>query len=112
MIGGRTETSIQWRINHPSEVTKAVVRRNTEEVQGGGNLDVFDELFADDFLDHTPQPGRKPDKAGARELNRAPCAAFPDLHADIHRQIADSDRVAASTVRSEQRPLRHLICSR
>jgi hypothetical protein len=35
---------------------KAVVRRNTEEVRGGGNFEVFDELFADDFLDHTPQP--------------------------------------------------------
>jgi steroid delta-isomerase-like uncharacterized protein len=72
----------------------AVVRRNTEEVQGGGNFDVFDELFADDFLDHTPQPGRTPDKAGARELYRALRAAFPDFHADIHWQIADGDRVA------------------
>ena len=112
MVGGRTETSIEWRINHPSEAAKAVVRRNTEEVQGGGNFDVFDELFADDFLDHTPQPGRTPDKAGARELYRPPRAAFPDFHADIHWQIADGDRVAASTARSEQRPLRHLICSR
>jgi hypothetical protein len=43
-------------INNSSEAAKAVVRRNTEEVQGGGNFDVFDELFADDFLDHTPQP--------------------------------------------------------
>jgi hypothetical protein len=35
------------------------VRRNTEEVQGGGNFEVFDELFADDFLDHTPQPAAR-----------------------------------------------------
>src|SRR6476469_4650826 len=76
-----------------SEVAKAVVRRNTEEVQGGGNFDLFDELFADDFLDHTPQPGRTPDKAGARELYRALRAAFPDFHADIHWQIADGDHV-------------------
>ena len=41
-------------IDNSSEAAKAVVRRNTEEVQGGGNFDVFDELFADDFLDHTP----------------------------------------------------------
>jgi hypothetical protein len=39
-----------------SEAAKAVVRRNTEEVQGGGNFAVFEKLFADDFLDHTPQP--------------------------------------------------------
>ena len=48
------------------EAAKAVVRRNTEEVQGEGRFDVFDELFADDFTDHTPQPNTTPDKAGVR----------------------------------------------
>ena len=76
-----------------SEDAKAVVRRNTEEVQGGGNFDVFDELFADDFLDHTPQPNSTPDKAGARELYRKLRAAFPDFHAEIHWQRADGDVV-------------------
>ena len=75
-----------------SEAAKAVVRRNTEEVQGAGNFEVFEELFADDFLDHTPQPGRTPDKAGARELYKVLRAAFPDFHADIHWQLADGDR--------------------
>jgi SnoaL-like polyketide cyclase len=74
-----------------SEAAKAVVRRNTEEVQGAGNFEVFEELFADDFLDHTPQPGRTPDKAGARELYKVLRAAFPDFHADIHWQLADGD---------------------
>jgi steroid delta-isomerase-like uncharacterized protein len=76
-----------------SEAAKAVVRRNTEEVQGGGNFELFDRLFADDFLDHTPQPGRTPDKAGARELYQLLRTAFPDFHADIHWQLADGDRV-------------------
>ena len=76
-----------------SEDAKAVVRRNTEEVQGGGNFDLFDELFADDFLDHTPQPNSTPDKAGARELYRKLRAAFPDFHAEIHWQRADGDVV-------------------
>jgi steroid delta-isomerase-like uncharacterized protein len=76
-----------------SEAAKAVVRRNTEEVQGGGNFAVFDELFADDFLDHTPQPGRTPDKDGARQLYKMLRTAFPDFHADIHWQLADGDRV-------------------
>ena len=44
----------------------AVVRRNTEEVQGKGNWGLFEELFADDFVDHTPQPGTTPDKDGVR----------------------------------------------
>lgn len=50
------------------DTAKAIVRRNTEEVQEKGNLDVFDELFSDNFIDHTPQPGTTPDKAGVRKL--------------------------------------------
>ena len=51
-----------------SEAAKAVIRQNTEEVQGKGNFDVFEELFADDFVDHTTQPGTTPDKARVRKL--------------------------------------------
>ena len=40
-----------------TDEAKAVVRRNTEEVQGKGRFEVFEELFADDFVDHTTQPG-------------------------------------------------------
>ena len=61
-----------------SDAAKAVVRRNTEEVQGGGNFGVFEELFADDFVDHTPQPNTTPDKAGVRKLYGYIRAAFPE----------------------------------
>ena len=59
------------------EAAKAVVRRNTEEVQGGGNFELFEQLFADDFLDHTPQPGGTPDKAGARNCTMHFGPRFP-----------------------------------
>jgi predicted ester cyclase len=75
------------------EAAKAVIRRNTEEVQGRGNWALFDELFADDFLDHTPQPNCTPDKAGALGLYRKLRAAFPDFHAQIHWQRVDGDVV-------------------
>lgn len=77
----------------PSDAAKAVVRRNTEEVQGKGAFEVFDELFADTFIDHTPQPGTTPDKAGVRKLYMYLREAFPDFHAEIHWQTADGDRV-------------------
>lgn len=67
-----------------TDAAKAVVRRNTEEVQSRGNFDVFEELFAVDFVDHTPQPNCTPDRDGARSLYRTLRAAFPDFHADIH----------------------------
>ena len=76
-----------------SDAAKAVVRRNTEEVQGKGNFDIFDELFADDFIDHTTQPGTTPDKAGVRKLYTYMPMAFPDFHAKIHWQLTDGDRV-------------------
>jgi steroid delta-isomerase-like uncharacterized protein len=84
---------IRNRDDAVGEAAKAIVRRNTEEVQGGGNFELFDELFADDFVDHTPQPGGTPDKAGARTLYAALRQAFPDFHAVIHWQSADGDRV-------------------
>jgi hypothetical protein len=71
----------------------AVVRRNTEEVQGKGNWDLYEELFADDFVDHTPQPGTTPDKAGVRVLYKGLRAAFPDFTPEIHWQVAAGDLV-------------------
>ena len=79
--------------NASAEAAKAVVRRNTEEVQGRGNFALFEELFADDFVDHTPQPNGTPDKDGARRLYHTLRAAFPDFHAVIHWQTVDGDVV-------------------
>src|SRR5437868_13398260 len=68
-----------------SEGAIAVVRRNTEEVQGKGNYEVFEELLAKDFVDHTPQPGGfTADRDGARSLYKVLRTAFPDFHAEIH----------------------------
>jgi predicted ester cyclase len=72
---------------------KSVVRRNTEEVQGHGNFEVFEKLFADDFVDHTPQPDTTPDKDGVRVLYHRLREAFPDLRPEIHWQAVDGDLV-------------------
>jgi steroid delta-isomerase-like uncharacterized protein len=76
-----------------AEALKAVVRRNTELVQGQGDFALFDELFADDFVDHTPQPGTTPDKAGVRVLYSRLREAFPDFRPEIHWQTVDDDIV-------------------
>jgi hypothetical protein len=65
-----------------SDGAKAVVRRNTEEVQSRGNFDLFEELFADDFVDHTPQPNTTPDKDGVESyttLYAAPSLIFMQI---------------------------------
>ena len=76
-----------------SRAAIAVVRRNTEEVQGGGDFELFDELFADHFVDHTPQPGFAADKPGVKILYTKLREVFPDFHADIKWQSADGDLV-------------------
>ena len=75
-----------------SEAAKAVVRRNTVEVQGKGNFNVFEELFADDFVDHTPQPNMTPDKAGVRNLYGYIRDAFPDFRFRTRRRLWNSVR--------------------
>jgi steroid delta-isomerase-like uncharacterized protein len=75
------------------EAAKAIVRRNTEEVQGKGDYEVFEQLFAQNFVDHTPQPGRTADRDGARKLYQVLRAAFPDFHAVIHWQAVDGNLV-------------------
>ena len=73
-----------------SDALKAVVRRNTEQVQGQGDFELFDELFADDFVDHTPQPGTTPDKAGVLVLYKRLRDAFPDFRPEIHTLEIDT----------------------
>lgn len=70
-----------------------VVRRNIEAVQNDGDFSVFEEIFADDFVDHTPQHGVTADKAGVRTLYTGLRTAFPDFHADIHWQTVERDKV-------------------
>ena len=71
-----------------SETAEVVVRRNTEEVQGKGNFDVFEDPFANDCADHTPQSNTAPDKPDTRGLDKALRKAFPDFYAVIHWQTA------------------------
>ncbi len=57
-----------------SEDGIAVVRRNTEEVQGQGNFEVFEELFASDFVDHTPSRAASPRTVTALGICTVPFA--------------------------------------
>src|SRR6476659_10484868 len=86
-------------MTHPdAEAVKAVVRRNTEQVQGQGDFALFDELFADDFVDPTPQPGTTPDKAGVLVLYKRLRDAFTDFRPEIHWQTVDEGIVTTYTV--------------
>ena len=71
----------------------AVVRRFVDEYQGTGDERVALELLAPDFVDHSPFGPFSPDRDGVIGLFRMLRAAFPDLHATIHDQLVDRDKV-------------------
>ena len=75
------------------EMNKALVRRLVEDVQTAGNIDAVDEIFAEDFVDHTPFPGVPPTRDGVKMLFRYLRGAFPDLRVQISEQIGESERV-------------------
>jgi steroid delta-isomerase-like uncharacterized protein len=80
-----------------NDAVKAADGRHADEVQGRGDFDVFDQLFAGDFVDRTTPPGFTPGRDGARGLYHALRAAFPDFRAEVHRQAADGELVVTYT---------------
>src|SRR5262245_65371936 len=50
------------------EGNKAVIRRYVDEVQNNKNWDVYDELYAEDFVNHSAPPGVPNDREGQKML--------------------------------------------
>jgi len=74
------------------EANMAIVRRFVDEVQSKHNLDLIDQLFTDDYVNHyagSVQPGPE----GAKQFFAMVFKAFPDLHGTIHAQTAEGDKV-------------------
>jgi steroid delta-isomerase-like uncharacterized protein len=75
------------------EEDKTLVRRLVDEAQSRGNLEVVDEILAEDFVNHSAFPGFSPDREGVKQLFVALRAAFEDFHATIHQQVAEGGKV-------------------
>ena len=71
------------------EENKALVRRFIDSYNAR-NLDVFDELVAQDYLDHTHQ---QQGLESFRELFTLAFEGFPDWYEEIEDMIAEGDRV-------------------
>jgi steroid delta-isomerase-like uncharacterized protein len=70
----------------------ATARRVLEEAFGQGNLEVIDEVCANDFVGHDPVAGDQ-DKEGVKQTIAAYREAFPDLSFEIEDVIEAGDRV-------------------
>ena len=78
-----------------AEDNKAVVRRFIEEVWNSGNLEVINEVVAEDHIDHDPaNVGSAGGRDGARAFVEMYRAAIPDARIDMGEMIAEGDFVA------------------
>jgi predicted ester cyclase len=76
-----------------AEDDKTVVRRFVEEVQSRRDLDAIDQFVSQDFVNFSAIPGLPNDLNGVKQFHQAFFAAFPDMQATIHMQVAEGDKV-------------------
>jgi steroid delta-isomerase-like uncharacterized protein len=78
----------------PAAENKALVRRFYEEVWDKGNLEVCDEVFADDYLRHDLRPTEPaPGPEGQKQIAADFRSAFPDLRVEVDILVAEDDYV-------------------
>lgn len=76
-----------------------LIKRFYGEVLSGGNLDLVDELSADDLVDHEEGlPGQPAGKEGVKFFVNAIRDAFPDVQATVDVYFDDGDFEAAHGV--------------
>lgn len=80
-----------------TEKNKTIVRRMTEEVLCGGNLDLMDELVANDFVNHNLLATGEPSQSTGVDSYRKEAigfrSVFPDITVSIIHLLADGDKV-------------------
>ena len=77
------------------EEGRALINRFYDEGWNANNLDVYDELVTEDFLDHQAIPGLPPGREGFKALNSMFRSAMPDVWVTVDDIITDGDKVAA-----------------
>ena len=76
-----------------SEDGKNLLRRFYAEISSG-NVDVTDELIADDFVEHEEFPGIEPSKEGVRQMFTLFRSAFPDLRMEPQEMVGEGDMLS------------------
>lgn len=72
---------------------RAMLERMFQEIINEGKLDVADELFAEDFVDHGPM-GDMTGRETFKQLVAQWRSAVPDVHCEVSNVIVDGDDVA------------------
>jgi steroid delta-isomerase-like uncharacterized protein len=86
-------------IDMSAEEMKALERRPIEEVWNGGNLDVAEECFTPDYVNHDPSiPEEIRGLEGFKHNVTAIRSAFPDFRMRIVDQVAEAEKLVTRYV--------------
>lgn len=73
---------------------RALLKRFYDEGWNANDLEVYDELVTEDFVDHQAMPGLPPGREGFKQLNVMFRSAFPDVWVNVEGIIAEGDMVS------------------
>ncbi len=77
-----------------TEQNKVIVQRVNKEFIEDGNMQTFNEIFSDDFINHTAPANTPKSRDGVIYFfNHLLKPAFPDLKVEIHDMIAEGNKV-------------------
>lgn len=78
--------------SHLQEANNPVARRLADEVFSRGDMRTFDEIFAENYVNHNmPVPGVPGTKKGFRQVVLATRKAFPDVRVKAADIVAEGD---------------------
>ena len=78
-------------VSSAEETNKAVVLRYMQEVINGRNLDLLDEIMAEDWVAHNP--GEQNGRENLKAFFAGMFAQYPEVYADVKRIAAEGNLV-------------------
>lgn len=76
----------------PTDESRELATRFTEESWDRSDVRVLDELLAEDFVDHDPAPGQGPGREGYKQAAAVYFNAFSDFRVRNEDVIAEDDK--------------------
>ena len=73
--------------------TQTMIERIPLEVINDNKFELIDELYATNYVEHTPTPGFAPTREGFKQTAIALKKAFPDLRYTIEDVIESGDKI-------------------
>jgi predicted ester cyclase len=73
--------------------TQKMIERIPLEILNNSKFELIDELYATNYVEHTPAPGIAPTREGFKQTAIALKTAFPDLRYTIEDVIESGDKI-------------------